>query len=280
MILKPFEVVSLLDMLEIAAEDFVRMGIFLEWVEHRLQVHAHELDKQIHDISHQEFLRELESALKHCENMKLRETHIIIKESIANFKFRAPTTREVVQETEIIKRSMLAGLRARTFFMILPHRFSYMFPKGLLSERTLEEFPSVAYDIKEAGWCFAAERFSAAVYHLMRIAEYGLVSLAERFGVDEKKRRNWNTALNQIDKCLNPNKPEYCKDLSKQEEEYFTGAASWLRNVKTAYRNPVSHIPRIYEEKQARDLFQAVSSLMDHLSVHLKEVKMPPEDED
>jgi len=275
----PFEVGSLLDMLQVYAEYFVEMGGFFQWVGDQLKHHP-ELDKIIEDSSCKTMIEQLESTEESCRGLYLRESRIIVKESILKFKAQPPTLRQVAWETEIIKRSIMAGLSSKIFFLVLPHRSSYMFPKSLLSENTFNQFPSVQYDIREGGWCFATERFTASVHHLMRVAEYGLVSFAEFCGVKDKDRANWNKALQGIESAIrDPKHPSYIKGMTKSDEQYYTEAAAWLRNIKTAFRNPVAHIPKVYDEAKARDLFQAVRSLMDHLSIRFKEVPLPSGDE-
>jgi hypothetical protein len=69
-------------------------------------------------------------------------------------------------------------------------------------------------------------------------------------------------------------KEEPFNALAKRDEEYFTGLEGFLRTAKTAWRNPSSHVPRIYIEPQARSLFEVVRILMDSASQRLKEVRL------
>lgn len=273
------QIVSLLEMLHVFAEDFVEMGILFQRLEDHISVH-HNPNQIINEASRIWLREQLDMLTEECEKLKLKDSRILIAETVAEFKATPPTLKKVSTEIVFLKRSIKAGLWARHFFMILPHRFEYMFPKDLLTKITFEKFPHVMYDIKEAGWCFATERFTAAVYHLMRVAEYGLVSFAGFCKIEEKHRLNWNKALNDIEKCFrDKTNPNYKAGLNKSEEQYYIESLGWLRDVKTAWRNPVSHIPRVYDEEKARGLFQTVRNLMDHLSIRFEEVPLPPEND-
>ncbi len=54
---------------------------------------------------------------------------------------------------------------------------------NLLGEAVQERFPSLATDIDEAGKCFATGRFTATVFHLMRVMEVGVQEFCEALGV-------------------------------------------------------------------------------------------------
>jgi hypothetical protein len=48
-----------------------------------------------------------------------------------------------------------------------------------------------------------------------------------------------------------------------------------LRNFKTAWRNPVSHVPVSFDETRARTMFSIVRATMHHLAERFIEIPMP-----
>jgi hypothetical protein len=136
----------------------------------------------------------------------------------------------------------------------------------------LEKFPSASHDIAEAGTCFAFGSFTACVYHLMRVCEYGLVSLAKTIGL-EPRSASWDTILRKIQRTLELNsstKPQSWK----AEEAFYSEASALMGNVKNSWRNAVSHVPKIYDEPSARRIFNSVEALMLHLSTRLSETPL------
>lgn len=137
----------------------------------------------------------------------------------------------------------------------------------------LVKFPSAKFDIEQTGNAFAFGLFTASVYHLMRVCEYGLVSLARVLGINPGNS-SWESILRKIKHTLDANsstKPVHWK----ADEQFYSEAAAQMNNVRNAWRNPVSHIPRIYGESEARRVFNGVEGLMLHLSTRLSETDMP-----
>lgn len=60
------------------------------------------------------------------------------------------------------------------------------------------QFSSAIYDIDEAAKCIALGRFTASVFHMMRVVELSLRAVAKCLGVVEPKNPNWGDWLNGI----------------------------------------------------------------------------------
>jgi hypothetical protein len=175
--------------------------------------------------------------------------------------------------------------------LVLPHRAGYWSSGSLDREVTFgdeiaslfrslhEGFSEAMYDAGEAGNCFAFARFTACVYHLMRVAEYGLVSVATALGVpDEKTAKGWDGSIRGIEsaiKAITSTKPT---DDWQDRVKTYSDLCSWFTTIKTGWRNPVSHIPRMYSEETARGMFSAVTILFEHLREQgFRQARMPPE---
>ncbi len=158
------------------------------------------------------------------------------------------------------------------FKMIPDNRLKYFdSPRVIFGESVVSKFPSAEYDIEEAGKCYAVGRETAAVFHLMRVMEVGLRSLAltlkdER--LDPKRNPSWESILKKCDEELA--KP--LKDRSvewRADEAFYSTATANLRAVKDAWRNPTMHVERTYNEDTALEVWNAVQAFMRHLSIKL-----------
>lgn len=187
-------------------------------------------------------------------------------------------------------------LKTQLFLQVLPHRIPYFTrehaegptyvgneTKKLLA--AVDNFKDSHFDATEAGNCIAFGRSTAAVYHLMRIAEYGLVAVATAAKVPGIEHRSWDKMLAGIHKHIKMVESQKPADWLK-ERKRFSDLCSWLTVIKSGWRNPVSHIPRSYNEPTAMSMFSAVRTLFECLKVEgFVSAPMPdgpinPEDDD
>jgi hypothetical protein len=208
---------------------------------------------------------------------------------IDEFSKSVPVNRLAQQRMNEWFSCFTSELESPVFMLVLPHRVDYshsqkrdgspFFGKHLAALlSTLEDgFRDVFYDATEAGNCFAYARFTACVYHLMRVAEYGLVSVARAAQVDEEEiSKGWNHCIQGIEgaiKRISSTKPT--TDWQHQVKGY-SDLCTWFTTMKMGWRNPVSHIPRTYSEETASGMFSAVLTLFQHLRQQgYKQTTMP-----
>ena len=67
------------------------------------------------------------------------------------------------------------------------------------------KFPDMIEDLSEAGNCFALERYTACVFHLMRIMEKAVQKFADRIGLSMTSvcDKEWQVILNEMRGQLN-----------------------------------------------------------------------------
>lgn len=137
-------------------------------------------------------------------------------------------------------------------------------------ERSLEQFPSVSTDVEEAGKSLALNRNTACVFHVMRVAEAALVSIAERVGLENSQLTGWQEAINYIEGKLNA-KYEEMDQRFKGSREFLSGIAAHMRTVNLAWRRRVAHIDRNYSEEEARRIYTSTQALLQHIAEELSE---------
>jgi hypothetical protein len=88
----------------------------------------------------------------------------------------------------------------RKVFVIDPNNARYFDTLQMFGSKISIGFPSVLYEIDEAGKCFALGRSTACVFHLMRTMEVGIRVVARCLGVPDplKGDRNWGSVLKGI----------------------------------------------------------------------------------
>lgn len=147
----------------------------------------------------------------------------------------------------------------------------YYDPKGVLfGQEVADRFNSAIDDVDEAGKCLALGRGTACVFHLMRIMEAGLKSVAKALGIPYAP--SWESYLKQINDRI---EQKYKKKgvQWKKDEPFFRDVAAHLQAVKVAWRNPTMHIERSYNAEQAEEVFNATKGFMRHIATRLQEGK-------
>ena len=134
-------------------------------------------------------------------------------------------------------------------------------------------FLSVLDDIEEAGKCYATDRSTACVFHLMHVVECGLRVLGKALNdptLDPKTNPSWEKILSrcnkELEKPYDKRSPEWAT-----KNQFFSEATANLRAVKDAWRNPSIHIEKKYDSDEALDVLNAVGAFMRQLAKELHE---------
>ncbi|MGH9721980.1 MAG: hypothetical protein ACRD8O_17370 [Bryobacteraceae bacterium] len=156
-------------------------------------------------------------------------------------------------------------------FLRLDHPQYYQSAEWMGSE-VLEKFPLIEGEALEAGACYALDRYTASVFHLMRILEYGLAAFATALSVPVTNP-NWHHVLQECEKkirTLRDHNPSW-----KQDEPFFNGAALEFRHFQRAVRNHAMHGRDSYTQSEAHTILSHVTSFMRHISQRLSQVPLP-----
>jgi len=140
--------------------------------------------------------------------------------------------------------------------------------KNLFSIKVRESFPSAKIDMDEAAKCFALERYTASVFHSMRIMEAGLNKMHESLSL--KVGKNLDNALQDIQKEI-----DFCSRTPtsawKDVQSFYSEAADYFRNLKDAWRDYTMHVKQHYDEPGSMGILNSVSDFMRHLAKRLHE---------
>lgn len=135
-------------------------------------------------------------------------------------------------------------------------------------QAVLDKFPRAQREIEEASKCLAMNRSTASVFHLMRIMEEGLKSVAWKLGIGYKP--SWESYINEINRRIEVKHRK--KGIQwKRDERFLAEVASHLGAVRVAWRNPTMHMERMYTPEEASDVYAAVKGFMAHLSTRITE---------
>jgi hypothetical protein len=138
--------------------------------------------------------------------------------------------------------------------------------KQLFGAEVDEALPRAIGDIEEAGKCLAFGRATACIFHLMRVMESGLKSLAAELGIPYAP--SWESYITQIEAKIVQRHKRKTKAW-KRDEPFYRDILGDLQAVKIAWRNPTMHIVRTYSVEEAEDVFRCVRTFMKRVADHL-----------
>lgn len=125
-------------------------------------------------------------------------------------------------------------------------------------------YPSSVFDIGEAAKCYAVERSTACVMHLMRALERPMQLLATDLQVP-CDRAAWGPILNSMAPKI------AALTNSDHRKQTYSDVAIQFRYFKDAWRDHAMHAREKYTPEEAMVIFNACKSLMQTLAPHLHE---------
>jgi hypothetical protein len=179
-----------------------------------------------------------------------------------------------------LKEAIWRELAARKFVMVDSVKSHFLEKKDLFGEQVSASFPSAKDEIQAAGNCLAMDLNTAAVFHMMRAAEFGLRALALNLKVKLKRKPiehgGWNELIEQIEKKILIRRKKYdaSREKNKKELEYLKFCrmmADELFIFKEIWRNNTMHSISSYNESEAKGLFDRVRDFMQRLSKQVSE---------
>jgi hypothetical protein len=192
------------------------------------------------------------------------------------------TAKSLRKELTQIRNDFIQTLMESKFAAIPQANAPYFEQQKLFGDQVYENFPTVRQEIKEAGNCLAANLGTAAVFHLMRVAEKGLRALFRDRAITFSDQnplhlQNWQSMIESLDSAIEnistrPNPPSLAK---VQADEFYTGTRYKFQAFKDVWANQLVH-DRSYTVDEARDVLSCVARFMQHLATRISETRTSP----
>lgn len=161
-------------------------------------------------------------------------------------------------------------MKARWFFCVDADKTSYFLPSPFGAD-VATKFSEAMTDIEEAAKCLAMDRGTACVFHLMRVLECALRSLAISLNdpdLDPRRNPSWDAILRkcraQLALPLAQRSPEW-----RADDQFFSAVTERLMAVKDAWRNPTMHVEKKYTPEEAEDIWNSTRAFMRQVATKL-----------
>jgi len=154
----------------------------------------------------------------------------------------------------------------RSFLYISPKRLGLYGQPQLFGSAVASRFADMGLDIEEAGTCYAVARYTACVFHLMRVMERAVRELARSLGRDnmEIENQSWEKVSKEVKDAVKALPSSTPQEIARKAE--LLEAHARLDTVRTVWRNPTMHPARSYNEEQAEDILHGVKAFVRHLA--------------
>lgn len=134
-------------------------------------------------------------------------------------------------------------------------------------------FFNLRHDIEECSKCFGLARYGASVFHALLIAEYGVIKVAELFGVAGDKP-GWG-ALDRL-KRIHEKKYSDKTPLEQQHADFLANLLPLAFAMKDSWRHKISHVDNKLEwmdtdfsPEVAKEIISATRGFMRRLATDL-----------
>jgi hypothetical protein len=184
------------------------------------------------------------------------------------------TAAMLARELQGMLGQMIISLSKRKFAYIPSPNSDYFEQDHLFGEEVYAEFVDARIDIKESGNSFAAALYTACVFHLMRVAEFGLRSLAASVGVTIKHTGSmipleygeWDQIITEIQKRIDGARSLPRNQERERQLELYAEANQHCLFMKDIFRNTVSHARKAYNDVEAESAMRRVKDFMQFLA--------------
>lgn len=178
-------------------------------------------------------------------------------------------------EFECLVNEIAREMRSNTFVFIPSANARYLEKHSLFGPEVKSAFPSARPEIKAAGNCIAADLNTAAVFHLMRVAEIGLRALARHLRVTIPRLpleyAEWGQIIQRINDKIALRIPKSRGRRKSEALQYYHGLLGELDAFKDVWRNNVMHTRESYDQDLAVKVYGHVNEFMNRLAAKVRE---------
>jgi hypothetical protein len=164
----------------------------------------------------------------------------------------------------LIAEGIRAELNTKSFVAVPPAR-RHLFNDGKhFGAAVADKFPSLAFNINEAGKCLALGRWTAAGYHSILCLEGALRGITRHLGIADPTtgpQRNWSVISQSIREEMKRRWPTKAEELSP----HFVAVGrihAALTAQQNPYRNETMHLSSRYDESEAALIFELTKGIL------------------
>jgi hypothetical protein len=208
-----------------------------------------------------------------CVSHGLTETAKKCDRIMNDCRSRPVTYREIVGALKELRERLEDELESELFLHLSPQE-AEMYEKPVKDWNTaIARFPRIRTDVEDSSKCFAFGMYAAAVFHILLVAEFGVIELAKLVGSAGNKP-GW-ASLGKVEKILTVPFLQRTA-LEQQHSELLKNTAPLTHAIKEAWRHKISHadnklewIDTDFSPRTANEIITATRGFMRRLATDL-----------
>ena len=279
---RPFQVVSLLDMLPFYADLFHTYCFELEGFLNKLRYRATKRGEAavVDQTEINEALAIINKLYDECKRVNLSRTLEIfdlLRKTLPGYYAEDFNLTKLHWDMNEVSIAIGKDLKDNQFLCLLKDERKYWEIPEPFGLDVKQNFPKASIEITTAGTCYALNNYNGCVFHLMRAVEYGARVILKELGIQEHDNMpielcDWGglqAALNAQIPKLSRGKRGNLQIMS--DYEFYSYPIQEFEKFRI-WRNKVSHLREGYLPGQSRDIMDATERYMRHLATRLDEV--------
>ena len=179
----------------------------------------------------------------------------------------------LVKKLAFIEEAMPTELDSRLVLVVAPDTATYYAPKEpLFGPDVAAAFPSIQYDIEEAGKCLALDRSTASAFHSIRCLEAGLRAICRYLSIPDPMKgsdRSWTIIQRKIEAAMESKWPK--SHRISGEGKLIEEMNSQIVAMQNPYRNDTMHLDATYTKEASQQIFTLVKGIMQSVAKQMDE---------
>lgn len=152
-------------------------------------------------------------------------------------------------------------MASRVLIALRPIDHALVVAESPFGEAVIGKFQKQAVDLQEASRCLALGRYTASVFHLMRVMEAAVQRLGKKLKVKaDIHKATWYVINQDITNAVSAMPGKTARDTIKKQK--YANAAANLNSVRMAWRNEVMHPKAQYTRDEAHSIYNHVKEFL------------------
>ena len=260
----PYGVVSLLDMLDFSARDYLELSHTMGTL--RAGVGPFQMPPE------DEVKKMLDTLIKECQRLSLVCTLGHLQAMGRELKGGAslgPLRDRMGHHFETVYSTLKIEIDSVKIKAIPKEKNRFCDPQWLLDTPIYDKFPDSVDEFQRGGRCYAFGENTACVFHLMRVTDFFLRKVAESLGA-EYDARNWHGIGSKIEERMRE-KYQNKTDDWKTKEPFYAEILTDISAIGRGHRNPALHeLEKKYDAGEALYMLTVIEGFARHVSSKIK----------
>src|SRR5258706_4190371 len=185
----------------------------------------------------------------------------------------------MVSKPLMFRKYLERELKHKLVYAIASSKAEYYESKNpLYGKQVGAAFPSLAYEIDQAGKCYACDLSTASAFHSIRCLEAGIRAISRCLGIPDPTKAREKSSKFLLDEIENTGmKPQWPNASAKMtgDGKIFDELHGSLAAIQNPYRNSTMHLDAVYNGPDALYIFQVVKGLMTRIASRMDENGLP-----